>query len=208
MVGHEIVGEVVCVGSQAAGNLQIGDLVAVGAQGDACLERDGPCEPCHKHRENYCPGQVGTYAAVHRNGDKSFGGYALYHRTASHFVFKVPQGMNPDVVAPMLCAGATVYDPIKEYGVGPGKKIGVVGIGGLGHFAILFSKALGAEVVAISRKAGKKMDSLKMGADEFIATEEDEEWVAKNAGSLDLIMSTSSNAKVRNIPLIRFSHVD
>lgn len=197
MVGHEIVGVAVRVGSKAEGNIQVGDIVGVGAQGDSCLSRDGPCEACDSQDEIYCPRTVQTYASRHFNGDQSFGGYATYHRAASHFVFKIPAGLAPEAAAPMLCAGSTVYSPLKEYGAAPGKKIGVIGIGGLGHFAILFGKAMGATMVGISRTKAKKEDTMALGADEFISTDDDPDWLKNNAGKFDFIISTAASTKVR-----------
>ncbi|KAI6781612.1 formaldehyde dehydrogenase-like protein [Emericellopsis cladophorae] len=197
VVGHEIVGVAVRVGSQAEGGIKVGDVVGVGAQNDSCLGRDGPCDACDNNSEQYCSGNVGTYNSKHRNGGKSMGGYALYHRCPSHFVIKIPDGLAPEAAAPMLCGGVTVYSPLKHFGCGPGKKVGVVGVGGLGHFAVLFAKALGAdEVVGISRKADKKDDALALGCDDYIATSEDDGWETKNKSRFDLIISTVSSPKV------------
>lgn len=123
----------------------------------------------------------------------------MYHRAPSHFVIKIPKGVAPEAAAPMLCGGVTVYSPLKHFGAGPGKKVGVVGVGGLGHFAVLFAKALGSdEVVGISRKADKKDDAIKLGCDDYIATDDDADWEAKNAKRFDIIISTVSSPKVRN----------
>lgn len=196
VVGHEIVGTAVRVGSKAEGDIKVGDLVGVGAQGDSCQQRDGPCDACANDEEQYCNSVVNTFDSVHRNGGKGFGGYALYHRAASHFVIKIPKGLAPEAAAPMLCGGVTTYSPLKHFGAGPGKKIGVVGVGGLGHFAVLFAKALGVdEVVGISRKADKRKDALAIGCDDYIATDDDKDWDKKNAGRFDLIISTVSSPK-------------
>ncbi|KZF26660.1 GroES-like protein [Xylona heveae TC161] len=198
-VGHEIVGIAVRVGTQAEGNIQVGDRVGVGAQADSCQGRGcGSCNECSAGKEQHCPNVfVGTYNGVHMNGGKSYGGYALYNRTPSHFVVKIPDSISSADAAVMLCAGATTYTPLKNNGVGPGSRVGVVGVGGLGHFAILFARALGAEkVVAISRKGDKKADALSHGADEYIATAEDKEWQNKHKRSLDLIVSTASSSKM------------
>ncbi|RHZ49202.1 hypothetical protein CDV55_102481 [Aspergillus turcosus] len=202
-VGHEIVGIAVRVGSKAEGGIKVGDRVGVGAQNDSCLGRKGDCEECASGLEQYCSNKmVGTYNSVHLNGDKSYGGYALYHRAPSHFVFKIPDAIPSAEAAPMLCGGVTLYSPLKHYGCGPGKKVGVVGIGGLGHFGILFAKALGADkVVAISRKANKKEDALKLGADEYIATDEPD-WAQRHNRSLDLIVSTVSSSKM---PIVQYA---
>jgi D-arabinose 1-dehydrogenase-like Zn-dependent alcohol dehydrogenase len=198
VVGHEIVGKAVRVGSKAEGNIKVGDIVGVGPQSDSCLSRDGPCDPCSHNMENYCSKPVHTYNSTHRNGGKAMGGYALYHRCPSHFVIKIPPGLDPAFAAPMLCGGVTVYSPLKHFGAGPGKKVGVVGLGGLGHFAVLFAKALKAdEVVGISRKESKRKDALALGCDEYIATGDDLDWDKKNAGRFDIIISTISSPKVR-----------
>ncbi|KAM3501161.1 hypothetical protein MY10362_005778 [Beauveria mimosiformis] len=199
VVGHEIVGVAVRVGSKAEGGIKVGDVVGVGAQGDSCLGRGNQaCEPCKTNEEPYCTnGAVNTYGSKHYNGDNSYGGYALYHRAASHFVFKIPDGLAPEYAAPMLCGGVTVYSPLRHWGVGPGKKVAVAGVGGLGHFAVIFAKALGAdEVVGISRKASKRDEALALGCDDYIATEDDKEWSQHNARRFDVIISTVSSAKM------------
>lgn len=149
-----------------------------------------------------------TYGSKHRNGGPTYGGHALYHRCPSHFVIKIPKGLAPEAAAPMLCGGVTVYSPLKHFGAGLGKRVGVVGVGGLGHFAVLFAKALGAdEVVGISRKAAKRKDAIDLGCDDYIATDDDKDWVTKNASRFDLIISTVSSTKVRgsvDIPLTPF----
>ena len=137
---------------------------------------------------------VGTYNGKFDNGSKSYGGYSDYCRVPSHFVLKIPSAITSEDAAPMLCGGITLYSPLKKNGCGPGKKIGIVGIGGLGHFGILYAKALGADhITAISRTSTKKSDALKLGADTFIATQDDPDWSTHNARSLDLIISTVSS---------------
>ncbi|KAJ6782824.1 hypothetical protein PWT90_07010 [Aphanocladium album] len=199
VVGHEIVGVAVRVGSKAEGDIKVGDIVGVGAQADSCLGR-GPkdCKPCQTDEEPYCVnGNVNTYGSLHRNGDKAYGGYALYHRAPSHFVVKIPDGVAPEHAAPMLCGGVTVYSPLKHWGVGPGKKVAIAGVGGLGHFAVIFAKALGAdEVVGISRRASKRDEAIALGCDDYIATEDDKDWARHNANRFDVIISTVSSAKM------------
>jgi alcohol dehydrogenase (NADP+) len=115
----------------------------------------------------------------------------------------IPDAIPSAEAAPMLCGGVTTYSPLKDNGAGPGKRVGIIGIGGLGHFGLLWAKALGCDkVVAISRKSNKKADALKMGADAFIATDEDEGWVQNNQNSLDLIVCTVSGP---NLPLVDLS---
>ena len=201
VVGHEIVGEAVKVGSKAEGGIKVGDRVGVGAQSLSCLRPD--CEECSNGLENHCQiGQVGTYNSKYKDGSKSYGGYADYWRGSSHFVFKIPDAIPSDVAAPMLCGGITTFSPLRKNGAGPGKKVGIVGIGGLGHFGILSAKALGCDhIVAISRSSAKKDDAMRMGAHHFIATDEDKDWAKQNRNSLDLIISTVSSP---NMPLQQY----
>lgn len=200
-MGHEIIGTVVRVGNQAEGNIQIGDRVGVGAQNESCAGRNaaGTCDECSTGRENYCPNHfTGTYSSKYLNGGISYGGYSTYHRVPARFAIKIPESVPSTDAAPMLCAGVTTYAPLKANGCGPGKTVGVIGVGGLGHFAIMFAKAMGADrVVGISRKSNKKDDALALGADDYIATGEDDQWATKNARSLDILVCTVSSAKVR-----------
>lgn len=137
---------------------------------------------------------VATYNSKYADGSKTYGGYANYTRVPSHFVLKIPDAIPSEDAAPMLCGGVTVYAPLNRNGCGPGKKVGIVGFGGLGHFGLLYAKALGADkVVAISRSHAKKEDAKKIGADDFIATNDDKEWATHHARSLDLIVSTVSS---------------
>ena len=190
-VGHEIVGIAVRVGSKAEGGIKVGDRVGVGAQSSSCLKPD--CEECSNGNEQYCAKMVGTYDSRYEDGGKSYGGYSDYARVPSHFVIKIPGAIPPEEAAPMLCGGVTLFSPLKRNACGPGKKVGIVGLGGLGHFGVLFAKALGAdEVVIISRTNGKKQDAMKMGATGFIATEE-KGWEKRNGRTLDLIVSTVSS---------------
>ncbi|EXJ88755.1 hypothetical protein A1O3_01819 [Capronia epimyces CBS 606.96] len=200
-VGHEIVGVAVRVGSKAEGGIRVGDRVGVGAQSSSCLKPD--CEQCSGGAENYCQNhQTGTYSSKYPDGSKSYGGYADYWRGPSHFVFKIPDALPSDVAAPMLCAGITAFSPLKRLGAGPGKRVGIVGVGGLGHFGILAAKALEVDkLVALSRTSSKKADALEMGATDFIATDEDEDWAAKHANSLDIIICTVDSPKM---PLAKY----
>ncbi|GIZ44123.1 hypothetical protein CKM354_000733200 [Cercospora kikuchii] len=201
-VGHEIVGKAVRVGSKvpASRNIKVGDRVGVGAQALSCLKPD--CEECEAGLEPYCRHNIGTFGSKYPDGSISYGGYADYNRTDSRFVFRIPDGIPSAAAAPMLCGGITVYSPLKQNGCGPGKRVGIIGVGGLGHFGVLFAKAMGAsKVVGISRRADKKDDVLKMGADEYIATEEDKDWNKKHARSLDLIVCTVSSP---SMPLSKY----
>lgn len=165
------------------------------AQGDSCLKPD--CDECSNHMENHCASMVGTFGSKFKDGSRSMGGYATHNRTPGHFVIKIPDAIPNAEAAPMLCGGITVYSPLKHNGCGPGKKVGIIGIGGLGHFGLLFAKALGADkVVGVSRKADKRADALKLGADHYIATDDDKDWESVNARSLDLIVCTVNSGKM------------
>lgn len=194
-VGHEIVGRVVRLGSQAGGALALGDRVGVGAQSEACGRAD--CAACAAGDLQFCPRTVGTYNATHLNGGKAWGGYATHKRCPARLVVKIPDGLSSGAAAPMLCGGVTTYVPLRRHGAGPGKRVGILGLGGLGHMGVMWAKALGADhVVVISRKSNKKADALKMGADDFIATAEDPGWAKKHADSLDLIICTVGSSSV------------
>ncbi|KAK8847355.1 hypothetical protein IAR55_005212 [Kwoniella newhampshirensis] len=195
VVGHEIVGEVVRVGPNVKNGLKVGDIAGVGAQCDSCLE----CKYCVDHKEQYCnKGQVGTYNGKYyrtSEGSKSWGGYANYWRGPSHFVLPIPKEIDPAEAAPFLCGGVTVFSPLKQYGAGTtAKDVGIIGIGGLGHFALIFAKALGANVTAISHSDHKKDDALKLGASDFLVTGDDvEDAVKGRERSLDLLICTSND---------------
>jgi alcohol dehydrogenase (NADP+) len=190
------VGKVVRVGNDVKG-VKVGDRVGVGAQARTCRQSD--CPDCSSGHETYCARElINTYGSIYPNDEgKSYGGYADYHRTSQQFVIPIPEGLDSADAAPMLCGGITVYSPLVDNGCGPGKTVGVVGVGGLGHFAVLFAKALGADkVVGVSRKADKRDDVLKLGADDYVATDDDKDWASKNRRRFDIIISTVSSAKM------------
>lgn len=190
VVGHEIVGHAARVGSKVK-SIKVGDRVGVGAQSGACMNQKGDCEACADGLQQHCPHIVETYNGKWPDGSKSYGGYADYWRGSADFVIPIPDSLSSEEAAPMLCGGVTVFSPLTQYGAGPGKKVGIIGVGGLGHFGIMGAKALDcSEIIAISRSSTKKEDALKMGATGFIATDEDEDWATKHAGTLDLIVST------------------
>ncbi|KAF2460519.1 NADPH-dependent medium chain alcohol dehydrogenase [Lineolata rhizophorae] len=166
-VGHEVIGRAVKVGPSVK-TVSVGDRVGVGAQ----IGADLTCGNCKAHQENYCPSAVDTYGGAYPDGTISQGGYSSHIRAHEYFTFKIPDGLDSELAAPMLCAGITTYSPLKRLGIGPGKKVAVVGIGGLGHFGILFAKALGAEVYALSHSPSKRNDALQLGAKEFVSTRE------------------------------------
>ncbi|KAJ9209327.1 hypothetical protein DTO166G4_9060 [Paecilomyces variotii] len=204
VVGHEIIGIATRVGSgvatlassPASRAIKVGDRVGVGPQSMSCLKPD--CEACSTKRENYCPRMTGTYASRYPDGSKSYGGYATYWRGPAHFVFQIPDALPSAEAAPLLCAGITVFSPLVQCGVGPGKSVGIIGIGGLGHLGIQFAKALNCDrVVAVSRTSSKRDDAIKgLGADAFIATDEDKNWAKKNSSTLDIILCTVSSPKM------------
>lgn len=203
VVGHEIIGTVVRVGaavptlpsSSASRDIHVGDRVGVGAQSMSCLRAE--CEACADGQESYCPRIMGTYNGRYpdEQRSKSYGGFAEYWRGPAHFVVKIPDALPSAEAAPLLCAGVTVFSPLRKYGAGPGKSVGIVGIGGLGHLGVLFAKALECDrVVGISRTSGKRKDTIEgLGADDFIATAEDPKWARKHARSLDVIICTVSS---------------
>ena len=136
---------------------------------------------------------MGTYGDRYPTGSISYGGFADYCRHNSYSVFSIPNGLASEDAAVMLCAGSTVYEPLKEHGAGPNTHVGIVGLGGLGHLGVLFAKAMGCEwVVAFSRSQAKQESALKLGADEYIATAEQENWAERHASTLDLIICTVS----------------
>ena len=194
-VGHEIIGEIVRAGSKVEGGLKVGDRVGVGPLSESCLGRQGPCQECSRGMEQYCPKQVNTYDSVFMDGAKSYGGYALYNRVPSHFAIKIPDGVPSVDAAPMMCAGVTMFSPLKYNNCGPGKRVAVAGIGGLGHFGIIIAKAMGAKVTAISRSDRKHGDAMNMGADDFIATHNEPDWTTKYADSMDIILNSASSSQ-------------
>ncbi|KAJ1917701.1 hypothetical protein H4219_003068 [Mycoemilia scoparia] len=190
IVGHEIIGKVTAKGDEVS-HLQIGDLVGVGAQAFGCLESD--CRACSRGLEPHCPKGVFTYNAKYPDGKVSQGGYAEAVRVNSHFAIRIPSEISPQEAAPLMCAGPTVFTPMLRKGVKKGDRVGVVGIGGLGHLALQFARALGCEVTAFSSSDNKKEECLKLGATKFINIKKEED-LKKAKMSLDYLYITS-NAK-------------
>ncbi|KAI9746366.1 MAG: hypothetical protein M1818_000078 [Claussenomyces sp. TS43310] len=187
-VGHEVIGKAIKVGSKVS-SVKVGDRVGVGAQIWSC----GKCPQCKSDNENYCPSSVDTYGAPYpkeEGGQLSQGGYASHIRANEYFVFPVPHNISSINAASMMCAGLTVYSPLVRAGTGPGKKVAIVGIGGLGHYALLWANALGAEVYAISHTPSKKEDALKLGAHHFIDSNT-KDWVKDHALTFDFILNCS-----------------
>jgi len=197
--GHEIAGKVVAVGEKVT-EFKVGDRAVVGAQVCSCFE----CKACENDLENYCMGSgdkgpVDTYNAKYENGDIAHGGYSNGVRVHERFVFAVPEGLKDEDVAPMACGGLTVFAPLEFYGTGPGKKVGIVGIGGLGHFAVQFAAALGAEVTAFTHQGDKIEDAKKMGAKHVVNTSE-KEFEKNHAFEFDLLLSTVDDSKAISLP--------
>jgi alcohol dehydrogenase (NADP+) len=192
-----VVGVAVKVGKDVK-HIKVGERCGLGAQASSCHRSD--CEECSTGQENMCTRSVNAYASKYpddQGGGKSYGGYSDYVRAPGHFLFKIPDGLSSAEAAPMLCGGVTTWSPLVQNGAGPGVRVGIVGVGGLGHFGLLWAKALGCEeVVAISRTSAKKADAEKMGVTNFIATDEDKDWAKKNSRTLDLIISTVSSPKM------------
>ncbi|CAI4897179.1 AHL_G0043900.mRNA.1.CDS.1 [Saccharomyces cerevisiae] len=190
ILGHEVIGHVVKVGPKCHTGIKVGDRVGVGAQVLACLE----CDRCKSDNEQYCPiDRVWTIVSPYKDGYIAQGGFASHIRVHEHFAIPIPKNIPSPLAAPLLCGGITVFSPLSRNGCGPGKKVGIIGVGGIGHMGILLAKAMGAEVYAFSRGQSKKEDSLKLGADHYIATSEDENWSEKYFNTLDLIVICSSS---------------
>ncbi|MET7270008.1 NAD(P)-dependent alcohol dehydrogenase [Streptomyces flaveolus] len=185
--GHEIAGVVEAVGSGVT-KFKVGDHVGVGCMVDSC----GECENCVAGAEQHCVrGNVPTYNGVGKDGEPTYGGYSQKVVVDEAFTLRIPDGLPLDAAAPLLCAGITTYSPLKHWGAGPGKKVAVVGLGGLGHMGVKIAHALGAEVTVLSQSLRKKDDGLKLGADHYYATS-DPKTFEELAGSFDLILSTVS----------------
>ncbi|NEE05538.1 NAD(P)-dependent alcohol dehydrogenase, partial [Streptomyces sp. SID7499] len=167
---------------------KVGDRVGVGCMVDSC----GKCDACLMGREQHCAeGNTQTYNALDRAGRPTYGGYSTHIVVAETFALSIPEGIALDEAAPLLCAGITTYSPLKRWGAGPGKKVAVVGLGGLGHMAVKIAHALGAEVTVLSQSLRKKDDGLKLGADHYYATS-DPRTFEELAGTFDVILSTVS----------------
>ena len=187
VVGHEIAGVVAEVGTEVTG-FAVGDRVGVGCMVDSC----GECEYCTRGEEQFCAkGNVGTYGSVDREGNPTQGGYSQSIVVTERFVLRIPDGLELDVAAPLLCAGITTYSPLNHWNAGPGRKVAIVGLGGLGHVGVKIAHAMGAEVTVLSQSLKKQEDGLRLGADHYYATG-DPETFEKLAGTFDLILNTVS----------------
>ena len=184
--GHEIVGRVIAVGSDVTRH-KVGEHVAVGCMVDSCQE----CDQCHKGEEQLCrEGNTGTYAGTDRvTGEQTQGGYAKHLVVRQEFCLRVPDGLDVAKVAPLLCAGITTYSPLRTWNVGPGSRVAVIGLGGLGHMAVKLAAGLGAEVTVLSRCKDKQADALALGAGRLLVSGEAEA-MASAASTFDLIIDT------------------
>jgi uncharacterized zinc-type alcohol dehydrogenase-like protein len=177
--GHEIIGTITAVGSQVR-SLKVGQRVGLGWQSNSC----GECEWCSRGLENLCASLEAT--CVHRNG-----GYANRVRANSRFVMQIPDALPSEPAAPLLCGGITVYSPMRDHGLNPSSRVGIVGIGGLGHMAIQFARVFGAEVIAFSTSTGKEEEARALGAHHFVHSRESKS-MKEVAGSLDFILNTAN----------------
>ncbi|MEV6792436.1 NAD(P)-dependent alcohol dehydrogenase [Streptomyces sp. NPDC051320] len=185
--GHEIAGIVAEVGSGVT-KFTVGDRVGVGCLVDSCRE----CDNCKAGLEQYCTGGgVPTYNGLDKQGEPTYGGYSTHVVVDENYTLRIPEGISLEVAAPLLCAGITTYSPLAHWNAGPGKKVAIVGLGGLGHMGVKIAHAMGAEVTVLSQSLRKQEDGLKLGADHYYATS-DPETFKQLAGTFDLIVSTVS----------------
>jgi uncharacterized zinc-type alcohol dehydrogenase-like protein len=183
--GHEIVGRVKSVGAEVT-RFKVGELVGVGCMVDSCLQ----CHECEDGLEQYCNHFVPTYGGPEAGtGKQTYGGYSDRVVVKEHFVLKVPETLDPAAAAPLLCAGITTYSPLRHWKVGPGQRVGVVGLGGLGHMAVKLAKAMGAQVVVFTTSASKVDDAKRLGADEVVIST-DADAMAAEVGAFDFILNT------------------
>ncbi len=185
--GHEVIGKITQVGS-AVRRHKVGDIVGVGCLVDSCRE----CGECHVGEEQFCAGRVGTYNALERDGKTpTYGGYSTRMTVDESYVLKISPRLEPAAAAPLLCAGITTYSPLRHWKVGKGSKVGVIGLGGLGHMAVKIASAMGAEVTVLSTTESKKANALRLGASDFAVTK-DTDTFKRLAGCFDLILNTVS----------------
>jgi alcohol dehydrogenase (NADP+) len=188
VVGHEIAGVVTEVGSEVT-KYKVGDHVGVGCMVGSCQN----CDNCAAGLEQYCTGtgMIGTYGATDKDGTPTQGGYSKAIVVDEKFVLRIPDSIPLDKAAPLLCAGITLFSPLHHWGAGPGKKVAIVGLGGLGHMGVKIAHAMGAEVTVLSQSLKKMEDGLRLGADHYYATS-DPDTFAKLEGTFDLILNTVS----------------
>jgi uncharacterized zinc-type alcohol dehydrogenase-like protein len=193
--GHEIAGTVSAVGSDVT-SYAVGDRVGVGCFVDSCRE----CESCEAGEEQYCLwGEVVTYNGKDYDGEPTYGGYSTQIVVDENYVLRIPEGIPLDQAAPLLCAGITVFSPLNHWNAGPGKKVAIVGMGGLGHMGVKIAHAMGAEVTVLSQTLSKIEDGTRFGADHYFATS-DKDTFKQLRGQFDLIVNTVA----ANLPLDRY----
>lgn len=185
--GHEIVGKVTAVGAEVS-KFKVGDLAGVGVTVETCMQ----CENCRAGAEPYClKGMVGTYNAKTYEGEMTYGGYANNIVAPEHYVYRISPKLELAAVAPLLCAGITTWSPLRHWGVGPGKKVGIVGLGGLGHMGLKFAHSLGAETALFTTSESKAADAKRLGADEVVISK-DAGAMKSHAGKFDFILDCVS----------------
>ncbi len=184
--GHEIVGEVIDVGDNVS-NFKVGDLVGVGCMVDSCQT----CDSCKNDLEQFCEeGMTATYNSKDKHlGGRTFGGYSQRVIVDKEFVLRIPTNLDVKAVAPLLCAGITTYSPLNQWNIKKGDKVGVIGLGGLGHMGIKFARALLAETVMITTSEGKKEDAKRLGADSVLISK-DAAAMKAHKGSFDFLLNT------------------
>lgn len=197
--GHEIAGIVTDIGSQVS-RYKVGDRVGVGCFVDSCRE----CDNCKAGLQQYCTGSgmTGTYNAVGRDGMPTYGGYSGSIVVDENYVLRIPDALSLDAAAPLLCAGITTYSPLRHWKVGPGTRVGVIGLGGLGHMAVKLAVAMGAEVTVLSQSLKKMEDGLRLGASRYYATSDPDTFKTLR-NSLDVVLNTVS----ANLDLGRFLEI-
>lgn len=194
--GHEIVGRVTAVGDHVK-TFRVGDLAGVGCIIDSCRE----CEYCERSEEMYCAQETLSFNSTDKHlGGFTLGGYSQSYVADERYVLHVPENLDPAAAAPLLCAGITVYSPFKHWNIKAGCKLGVLGIGGLGHVAIKIGKAMGAQVVVFTTSESKVADAQRLGADDAVLTT-DQEQMKKYAGTLDMVLDTVSAVHDVNVYL-------
>lgn len=183
--GHEIVGRVTAVGADVKA-FKVGDLAGVGCLSDSCRV----CPDCAEGLEQYCDQEIFTYNSPDKHtGKMTYGGYSNHIITEEHFVLRIPTNLDLAAVAPLLCAGITTYSPLRHWKVGPNSKVGIVGLGGLGHMAVKLAHAMGAHVVLFTTSPDKVADAKRLGADEVVISKNPDE-MKKHLKSLDFILNT------------------